>query len=125
MILMGLDTIIVGNIDHLADYCFETGKLAVPEAIYRPGTVCNAVALVPAGQRWVYDEWDGENDMEVMRNHFAAGRIDMLDRKFPGECVSYKKHVKANGLRNARIVFFHGEEKPHQLDLAWIRENWV
>lgn len=125
MILMGLDTIIIGNIDHLADYCFTADKLAVPAAIYRPNTVCNAVALVPAGQKWVFDGWKGENDMEVMRRHYAAKRIDMLDEVFPGEIVSYKKHVKPNGLRNARIVFFHGEEKAHQLNLSWIRENWV
>ena len=46
---------------------------------------------------------------------------------WPGQIVSYKGEVKQNGLsEDTRIVFFHGEHKPHQLPhLGWIRKHWV
>jgi len=127
MILVGLDTMIVRNIDHLADYCFRADKIALPLAIYRRNTVCNGVALVPEGMSWVYEEWDGKkNDMAIMRNHYRKGHINLLEEQFPGQVLSYKKHIKPNldSLGQARIVFFHGQEKPHQLDLPWIKEHW-
>lgn len=121
MILVGLDTIVVGNVDHLARYCFEAKEIALPLGVYRTETVCNGVALVPAGRASIYDRWSGENDMDWLRANPHA----VLDRLFPGEVVSYKGHVKKRGLGGVRIVFFHGEQKPHELrELPWVGANW-
>jgi len=120
MILVGLDTVITGNVDHLAEYCLTQDKIALPRAVYRADTCCNGVALVPAGHRYVWTEWRGENDMEWMRTRPHV----YIDDLFPGQVVSYKGHVRENGLGDARIVFFHGDDKPHQLDEPWIKENW-
>src|ERR1017187_5926731 len=67
MILVGLDTIITGNIDHLAEYCLTSTMIALPRDPFHPTTVCNGVALVPAGQRAIFDEWSGENRSEERR----------------------------------------------------------
>lgn len=48
----------------------------------------------------------------------------VIDNIFPGHVVSYKGRVKKHGLGDARIVFFHGREKPHELAEPWIQENW-
>jgi len=120
MILVGLDTIIVDNIDHLADYCFDNDRIALPRAVYKPNTVCNGVALVPEGNERIYSRWRGENDMEWMRKQ----RPRIIDDIWPGQVVSYKGRVREHGLEGARIVFFHGEQKPHQLGQRWIREHW-
>lgn len=121
MILVGLDTIITGNIDHLVDYCMTADRIALPKAVYRDDTVCNGVALVPSGFRSVYEQWRGENDMDWMRAQPHV-RIDDL---WPGHVVSYKGWVKRNGLGDARVVFFHGPEKQHELlHLNWVMENW-
>lgn len=120
MILVGLDTIVTGNIDHLANYCLEAGKIAVPRDPFYPETVCNGVALVPGGHAWVFEDWDGENDMDWIRSM----DVDVIDDLYPGEVVSFKGHVKDYGLGDARIVYFHGEEKPHQLDHDWIEREW-
>jgi hypothetical protein len=122
MILVGLDTVVTGNIDHLARYCLESPKLAVPRDPFFPGTVCNGVALVPEGQDWVWKNHKGENDMDWIR---SLSRKDVIDNIFPGHVVSYKGHVMFEGVGDARIVYFHGEQKPHQLDEPWIREHWV
>ena len=113
MILMGLDTVITGNIDHLARYCLESHQLAVPRDPFFPETVCNGVALVPAGQERVWHDWGGQNDMDWIR---ARKDLQVIDDLFPAHVVSYKGHVKSEGLGDARIVYFHGAEKPHELD---------
>lgn len=120
MILVGLDTIVTANINHLADYCLTADTIALPRDPYNEKQACNGVALVPAGMRAVFDHHRGENDMEWMRKHPHK----MIDDLFPGQVVSYKGHVKKRGLGDARIVYFHGEEKPHQLDLQWVKEHW-
>jgi len=122
MILMGLDTIITGNIDHLARYCLEDHWLAVPRDPFDVKTVCNGVALVPASHQWVWDEWDGENDMDWIR---GMRRRRVIDDLYPGHVVSYKGHVMHEGLDDARIVYFHGKQKPHELDHDWIQREWL
>jgi hypothetical protein len=121
MILVGLDTIVLGNVDGLARYCLEEDVIALPRDPFFPSRACNGVALVP-GEKWsVYDNWNGENDMEWMRKQPHR----MIDDIFPGQVVSYKGHVKKNGLGDARIAYFHGQEKPHQLGhLPWVKEHW-
>lgn len=123
MILVGLDTIVTGNCDHLAMYCLEAKRLAVPLDPYAPHQVCNGVALVPPGHQHIAIAHDGRtNDMDWIRAQSPA----VIDGLFPGQVLSYKAHVKKHGLRDARIVYFHGQEKPHQewTKVKWIREHW-
>ena len=127
MILVGLDTVVTGNIDHLAEYCLTADKIALPKAVYLPNTVCNGVALVPAGFDWIWHDFDGQGgdqaDMVWLRKQDYA----VIDDLFPGHVVSYKGHVKARGLGDARIVFFHGADKADQIaaQTPWVREHWA
>lgn len=123
MILCGLDTVVTGNCDHLAEYCLTAEVIALPRDPYRKSRACNGVALVPGGNAHVWNEWRGENDMEWMRKQSHV----FLDDLYPGQIVSYKGHVERHrGLGDARIVYFHGERKPHQLPhVGWISKHWV
>lgn len=122
MILVGLDTVVTGPVNHLAEYCEKADKLALPRDPYHPEHACNGVALIPEGYQCVYRNWHGENDMETVRNYPHV----FLDDIFPGQVVSYKGSVRKNGLGDARIVYFHGDQKPHQLKTEpWIREHWL
>lgn len=121
MILVGLDTVITGNIDALVDYCFEADMICLPNDPFMPVRSCNGVALIPVGHAWVRETHNGENDMEWLRAHPHA-RIDTV---FPGAVKSYKGYVREHGLTDERIVFFHGLEKPHELTgVDWIGEHW-
>jgi hypothetical protein len=122
MILMGLDTMVVGDIDALADYC-ETGELlALPRDPYHPDRACNGVALIPAGHGFVWNEWNRSTDDMTRCREVEHVLIDDL---FPGWVRSYKGAVKLFGLGDARVVYFHGEEKPEQLGrVSWVREHW-
>lgn len=123
MILVGLDTVVTGPLNHMAQYCLRDDvPIALPRDPNQMEIACNGVALVPAGQQGVYRDWNGENDMAWMR----AQKHALIDDLFPGQVVSYKGTVKQHGLRDARIVYFHGDEKPHQLtDEPWIRKHWL
>lgn len=120
MILVGLDTVVTGDCDELAEWCLEGNPLALPRDPFAPWRACNGVALVPAGKKKIYDRHNGENDMEWLR---AQPHV-FLDDVFPGYVQSFKGHVRDKGLGDERIVYFHGKEKPHELDLPWISKHW-
>jgi len=124
MIMVGLDTVVVGNVDFLASHLDKTDRLALPTDPYHSEKACNGVALVPKGvpepiyRRWVQTK---QNDMELI----CSQPHDRIDDLFPGKVVSYKGHVLKNGLGDARIVYFHGAKKPHEIDEDFVREHWV
>lgn len=121
MILVGLDTIVCGNIDHLADHCLTADKIALPRDPYNLNQACNGVALVPAGMERIAETHAGENDMAWLRTF----PHDFTDDLFEGAIVSYKGTVEKTGLRDAKVVYFHGLKKPHELPhLPWIQEHW-
>lgn len=122
-LLVGLDTIVTGNCDALADYCLTTDKLAVPRDPIFPDKVCNGVNLIPAGMAYIWDNAPAHlTDMEWIREQDVA----VIDDLFPSQCVSYRCEVKERGLRDARLVYFHGSEKPHELaHIPWVREHWA
>lgn len=122
MILVGLDTVIVGDVTPLAEYCLRAPRVTLPRDPYKPERSINGVALVPAGQRAIWDNWNGENDMEWLRRH----ETDFIDDIFPGSCLSLKAHdVRGKGLQGAKIVYFHGDPKPDAIaGLSWMREHW-
>lgn len=131
MILVGLDTVVVGNCDSLAAYCIAGDKPAAPVDPFFPSTVCNGVVLVPGGCGWMYHEFQRErpnsNDMDWIRDLYKAGRLVALDKLFPNQIVSYKGHTMKHGLEEeTRIVYFHGEKKPHELGhVGWIDRHWA
>lgn len=121
MILMGLDTVITGNIDHLANYCMTGDSIALPRDPYMPSRACNGVALVPKGKQDIWNRWCGENDMIWLRKQPHV----FIDDLFPESVVSFKGSVRDRGLRDARIVYFHGIPKMQDLtDLPWVAEHW-
>jgi len=121
MILCGLDTLVTGNIDHLADYCLTADKIALPRDPYNRAQACNGVVLAPAGNAHVASSHRGENDMEHMRAQPHA----YIDDLWPGAVQSWKGAVRGQGLGDSRVIYFHGAEKMHELrDNPIIREHW-
>lgn len=121
MILVGLDTVVTGNIDHLADYCLSDMPFALPRDPYQPERACNGVALVPAGMEGVASGPMAPNDMDQVRRFPHV----FIDDVFPGQVQSFKGAVRDQGLCDTRICYFHGREKPHELPAGHpILEHW-
>jgi hypothetical protein len=122
MILVGLDTVVTGNIDHLADHCLKAERIALPRDPYHPSRACNGVALVPAGWEAIASDPRAADDMTHVRRY----PHDFIDDLFPSHVESFKGSVRDKGLGDARIVYFHGKEKPHELPAGHpILEHWV
>lgn len=125
-IFVGLDTIVVGNIDHLADFAMKTCKPAVPHDPFYPNSPwqrTNAVVIAPAGcKAMLYDGYAGENDMDWLNTRSTG----VLDDFFPDEIVSYKGRIQRLGLEEStKIVFFHGPHKMSDLPhVGWIAREW-
>jgi hypothetical protein len=120
LIVVGLDTIIRSNIDHLARWCERADRIALPRSPGKP-YACNGVALVPVGMTGIHAQWRGENDMEWLR---AQPHV-MIDDLWPEQVVSYKQYVRPKGTRQSRIVYFHGSPKMQDiLHEPWVAEHW-
>lgn len=122
MITCGLDTVIIGNIDHMAEYCLNEKTIALPKHPYEPEACCG-IELVPAGNRFVYDEYDGNPlDMDYKRTKPYV----FIDDLWPGEVVSYKAHVRGKPFPSkAKVIYFHGKPKQHELGHEpFVRDNW-
>jgi len=121
LVLMGLDTVIVGNLDKIFMY---DGQLAVPRDPYRPQNPCNGVVLCPTRNDIATLE-GAQSDMAALESF----KYDWLDDLFPGQILSYKVHVRDLGFTkppaNARIIYFHGEPKPHNVNEQWIKDCWI
>jgi len=115
LLLLGLDTVIVGDLDELAAY---GGPLAVPRDPYHPDMACNAVVLCPSRPDLAMKHG---SDMRVLDGE----PLDWLDDLYPKQVRSYKVHVVPDGLGDARICYMHGVPKmgaimDPQLMAAWV-----
>lgn len=126
MIFVGLDTVIVGNCDRLADYALTGDVPLVPKDPFYPASPwprTNAVVVAPKGCR--SQLWEGYTDQNDM-TWINACETELLDEAFPGAVVSYKGRVQHCGLeRGNSIVYFHGSVKPHELPhVGWVHRHW-
>lgn len=119
-IVLGLDTIITGNVDALAQWAIDGKSFLLPIDPYQPHHACNGVAVCPEGLD-LWSTWNGENDMAWCRSF----PHEYLDDVFGAMVKSYKGHVAQYGLKDTRIVYFHGEGKPHELPgVKWVDLHW-
>src|SRR5262249_31491082 len=122
-----LDTIIVGNVDHMIDYTADPAHgLCLVRDPYQPSRSINAVALVPRGFEHITQMWDGEQDD---MSHLRRFKCSFVDDLWPGQVLSLKFHeVRRKGLQGALIVYSHGRPKPHQLsakEAPWLGKHWT
>jgi hypothetical protein len=122
MILVGLDTLIVANIDKMVRWCLEhPGMLALPKHPCEEWSI-NGVQLWGGGNPDIFANWRGQNDMDWMRMQ-PHERIDEL---WKDKVVSYRHFVLPNkGPGKARIIYFHGRKKFDELrEDPFIKANW-
>lgn len=128
-IFMGLDTIITGNIDFL----FDLEGFWMLRDPYFPERDCSGVMVFdPQPELWEFIE--GNHERLANENRMFGHPSDMifLDKvshktiEGPERGIySYKVHVRDSGLpKDAKIVYFHGREKPHELSEPWVIEHW-
>ena len=130
-VTIGLDTIIMDNIDDILEIDSDIAMLADPCV---PKEICNAITWCsPETAKFIWDVWtnkrewvyenckfitkDAVSEMVLLRKLFdqdgEALRVDNIHEGI----YSYKVHIIENPdlIENAKIIYFHGEPKPHEL----------
>jgi hypothetical protein len=143
ILLIDLDTIITGNIDHFVQY---EGNLATRMAFREPGQSGGDLIAFERGGEMSRALWEkiGTDHEELVK--MTEGRERFVYRNwtpqpefwsdlFPDEYVSYKRHIRPNGDKlpeNVRLVSCHGLNtngpRPHHLleqGLDWVKEHWA
>jgi hypothetical protein len=144
VMFLDLDTLILGNIDHVASY---DGHFATLHDFWR-GERGLGPAVMLFDPKWagsLYEEWAGQGfptlgSDQIWLENRDQGRfmkmVDILQSMHPGEFVSYKEHC-TSGKRSwrgnladqlpppdgARVVCFHGRPRVHEVG-GWVREVW-
>lgn len=137
-----LDTVIVGNFDHMADNRSPFAMLKNFSAVAQPGMVGSGVmwfrdeASVP---HKVYEKFAKmpECYMEHHLRHAEAatsyigdqafiwdalgGKVETLE--YPG-ILSYKRHCRKLLPADSSIVAFHGRPRPSEVSDSWVKEHW-
>jgi hypothetical protein len=128
-----LDTVIVGNIDHIVSH---PHTFTVLDNISRPG--CGRIGS--GLMAWRQDKSDlyrafKSNPMKWMNKYITAHRwgdqgfiqdrvksYDTFQTLFPGEIVSYKREVEGFDAppSKAKIVIFSGKTKPWDVAGSWV-----
>lgn len=147
-IAIGLDTIILKNIDDILSFNGNIGLVTDP---YYPDRVCNAISISnQETTEYIWKTWTEKKDwilkncmldyngiktpseMVMLRVLFDnRSQCPRLDKIYPNKIFSYKVHVikKPKYLNTASIVYFHGHPKPNNLhDVKfnqYILRNWV
>lgn len=133
VVFMDLDTLIIGELDPLADY---SGKFATLKDFYYPNQLGPAIIAWEASDlsHSIYEEWkasgyttQGHGDLWWLNNldqgRFAK-RIDKLQDLFPGMFVSFKSHCHPYPPKSAKVVCFHGQPRPHNCPEKWVSDVW-
>lgn len=130
VLFMGLDTIITGNLDEIAQH---KPAFAMVNDPYHDRMCSGAMMWLDRTDLWKKFNEDPKrhsyrmagcpSDMGWLEEH---GKPSALDIAFPHEIISYKAHYKKSWeLGQAKIVYFHGREKPHEIMDPTLLEHWV
>jgi hypothetical protein len=132
LLYMDIDMVVTGSLEDFLGY---DGAFATGSRFNKPNEINSTIMSIPAGYgRGIWTTF--------MRFRSRAMRSFRLDSEFieavngpktmrwqdmfPGQLVSYKKHVRGGSLpEGARLVSFHGKPDPDDVDEDFVKLCWV
>ncbi len=136
-LFMGLDTIITGDIDEIAEFRPDFAMIRDP---YFPRRASGVMSFSVEKGDEIYQKFQSDvnksrfqmmncvSDMIWLDQNIPVGETVILQDEFPNQILSYKVDIRDGHTPtdDARIVYFHGDPKPHQLrdDDPW-RAAWL
>lgn len=133
MAFMDLDTLIVGNLDEILSY---DGQFATLHDFYQPQRLGPAIMLWEAGAyaAVIWEEWERQGRprdplgdlwwLNRLEGGAFAKRADRLQALYPGAFCSFKAHCNPLPPKGTRVVCFHGQPRPHNCDVQWVKDVW-
>lgn len=133
MIFMDLDTCIVGGLDQIIQY---SGPFATLRDFVHSDRLGPAIIAWEAGGEAsrIWDEWEAAGkprnpggDLWWI-NQIDGGKFaenaDKLQDLFPGQFCSFKLHAQPVFPMGVKVVCFHGEPRPHNCGVEWVKYCW-
>ena len=132
VIMIDLDSVIQGNIDHLIQYdgpwC-GIRPLNNKTKTHRGGGL---VSFIKEEHTWIYD------DVAVNLKQYSAelqgkerylyqkwfGESDTWQDLYPGSIASYKYDILKNNGLDAPFIAFHGQPRPHEVNHPIVMDHW-
>lgn len=132
LLYMDIDMVVTGS---LADFLGYDGEFATGSRFNRPGQINSTIMSIPPGYgRQVWTTFTRYRDMAMRSfggdSRFLESIVGPKTKRwqdmFPGQLVSYKKHVRGGPLpEGARLVSFHGKPDPEDVDDDFVKTCWV
>lgn len=116
----GLDTIITGSLEDIASYQGDFAMIRDPNIMTQGASGVMAFPFRPD----IYEAYLKDPYHTMDQNFLNTIPHDYLDDLYPNQMISYKCHYKKTGLGDARILYFHGAEKPHEIDEPFLK-YWI
>lgn len=135
VLCLDLDTIIIGDLTDIMNY---DGEFCTLSKIYKkdPIELGGGIIGFKAGQANKEHFWDSFIvDVEYVeqltqgreRMWFTEVAVDIADRWdkiVPGQMISYKLQAKLGIWGDARIIYCHGSQRPHEIKEKRINNYW-
>lgn len=133
LLFMDLDTVVIGSLDELSDY---RGQFATLRDFYYPERLGPAIIMWEAGDfsASIWDEWVAEGKprhamgdlwwLNRLDQGRFARRVDILQEKFKGTFCSFKVSCRPNPPEGVKVVCFHGQPKPDNCGVEWVKQAW-
>ncbi len=122
VLFLDLDIIILNNIDSLLEI---KNDFAVLRCLNIRRHLFNTTVMSFNPSKCsikIEENTEHRSDQEYIQDHLNAERVFIEDERI----VSYKydiEHLRKEP-RDMKIVYCHGEPKPHELEHDWVKENW-
>jgi hypothetical protein len=132
LLYMDIDMVVTGSLQDFFDY---EGDFATASRFNRPKEINTTIMSIPTGygreiwlkflrHRGMVMRWFGGDSRFLESVHGPKTR--RWQEMFPGQLVSYKKHVMGHSLpEGTRLVSFHGKPDPEDVDDEFVRRCWV
>lgn len=141
-IYFDLDTVILKNIDHILSLNVQFATL---RDFYRPeGLQTACIMWEPDWGAFIWErlrsqfkphrynqllKYNGGTNQFIEETVGVGSNTVRIQDRFPNECISYKVHIRDSKTPvdwdTARIVFFHGKPRPHEISEDWLMRVWI
>ncbi len=129
-IAMGLDTVILGNMDFLLEKASSLGPndVLLTKSPFHDGQLVNAIQVWNGDLSWLYTEFNYEEQSKLYRgdeNYMidklekAGAELKPIEDSFVNIC-NYRKHFVTGVSTKPKVVYFHGQPRPWKTPL-WKR----
>lgn len=128
VIYVDLDTVILSSLDEIVKYA---GKFAILRDFYRPNGLQSSFMMWEGGDHnYIWNNWIAAGKPEInggdqawVEIYFQRKNRDILQQIYPQCFVSYRVHCLEIFPKTAKVVCFHGADKPHNTH-GWVDHIW-